>query len=151
MYKGSFILIYTLILQHMPKTKTNTKKRKRYDTDLTDKEWAIIAPLIPPAKPGGRPRKVDIREVINAIFYLLKSGCTWRLLPHDFPQWKTVYYYFDQWKQDSTWKKIHNTIREQVRTKYYKKKKQPSAGIIDSQSVKTSKKGEFVAMTLVKK
>ena len=135
----------------MSKTKTKTKQRKRYDTDLTDKEWAIIAPLIPKAKPGGRPRKVDIREVINAVFYLLKSGCTWRLLPHDFPHWKTVYYYFGKWKKDGTWRKIHNTIREQVRTKKYKKKKQPSAGVIDSQSVKTSKKGGFVAMTLVKR
>jgi len=134
----------------MSKTKTKTKKRKSYDSDLTDKQWAIIAPLIPPALPGGRPRSVDIRETINAILYLLKSGCTWRLLPHDFPQWESVYYYFRKWQKDGAWKEIHDTLRGKVR-RAAKKKTQPSAGIIDSQSVKTSKKGGFVAMTLVRK
>ena len=134
----------------MSKTKTKTNKRKPYDSDLTDKQWAIIAPLIPPAKPGGRPRSVDIRETINATLYLLKSGCTWRLLPHDFPQWESVYYYFRTWQKDGTWKEIHDTLRGKVR-RSYKKKTQPSAGIIDSQSVKTSKKGDFVAMTLVRR
>jgi len=134
----------------MSKTKTKTKKRKSHDSDLTDRQWAIIAPLIPPAKPGGRPRSVDIRETVNAILYLLKGGCTWRLIPHDFPQWESVYYYFRTWQKDDTWKKIHDTLRGKVR-RSYKKKTQLSAGIIDSQSVKTSKKGGFVAMMLVRK
>jgi putative transposase len=126
------------------------KEKPKYATDLTDDQWKIIAPLLPAPKPGGRPRSIDIREVINAIFYLLKSGCTWRLLPNDFPHWRTVYDYFNVWKKDGTWKRIHDKLRDKVRLKAGKKK-QPTAGIIDSQSVKTSKKGGFVAMTLVKK
>lgn len=125
-------------------------QRERYSTDLTDEQWQIIEPLFPLAKFGGRPRKIDIREIVNAILYLLKSGCDWRLLPHDFPNWKTVYEYFRNWKLDGTWKKIHEELRAKVRIKA-KKKPEPSAGVIDSQSVKTSKKGEFVAMTLARK
>ena len=126
------------------------KKQESYPTDLTDKQWENIAPLIPPAKPGGRERETDIREIINAIFYLLKSGCQWRMLPQDFPKWQTVYDYFSKWKKDGTWKKIHDKLRDKVRLKS-EKKKQPTAGVIDSQTVKTAKKGEFVAMMLVKK
>ena len=126
------------------------KKQESYPTDLTDKQWEIIAPLIPPAKPGGRERETDIREIINAIFYLLKSGCQWRMLPQDFPKWQTVYDYFRKWKKNGTWKKIHDKLRDKVRLKSGKKK-QPTAGIIDSQTVKTAKKGGFVAMMLVKK
>lgn len=125
-------------------------KQRKYATDLTDEQWQVVAPLIPPAKSGGRERKIDIREIINAIFYLLKSGCQWRMIPNDFPKWQTVYDYFRKWKKDGTWKKIHDNLRDKVRLKAGKKK-QPTAGIIDSQSVKTSKKGRFVAMTLVKK
>lgn len=126
------------------------QKQKKYATDLTDEQWQIIAPLIPPAKPRGREREIDIREVINAIFYLLKSGCQWRMIPNDFPKWQTVYDYFSKWKKDGTWKKIHDKLRDKVRLKAGKKK-QPTAGIIDSQSVKTAKKGRFVAMMLVKR
>jgi len=126
------------------------KKEIKYETDLTDEQWQIIAPLIPSAKPGEREREIDIREVINAIFYLLKSGCQWRMIPNDFPKWQTVYDYFSKRKKDGTWKKIHDKLRDKVRLKAGKKK-QPTAGIIDSQSVKTAKKGGFVAMTLVKK
>lgn len=139
-------------MQHQKKTQSPSSKKKRtsYPSDLTDKEWKIIKPLIPPAKPGGRKREVDIREIINAIFYLTKTGCQWRMIPNDFPHWRTVYDYFCAWKNDGTWKKIHDKLRERVRVKAGKKK-QPSAGIIDSQSVKTAKKGNFVAMTLVNK
>lgn len=131
-------------------TLQNISKRKPYPTDLTDKQWEIIAPLIPPPKWGGRPRETDMREIVNAVIYVVKSGCDWRMVPHDFPQWDLVYHYFRDWKNDGTWKKIHDSLRGKVRKKAGKKV-QPSAGIIDSQSVKTGKKGEFVAMTLVKR
>jgi putative transposase len=114
--------------------------RPSYPTDLTDAQWKILQLLIPPPKPGGRPRATDMREVINAIFYLLRSGCAWRLLPHDFPPWSTVYTYFRQWKKDGTWKQIHDTLHEKCR-KQDDRESQPSAAIIDSQSVKTTEKG----------
>ena len=114
--------------------------RKAYPTDLTDNQWSIIDPMHPPAKSGGRRRTVNLREIINAIFYLLRSGCAWRLLPHDFPPWSTVYHYHRQWRQDGTWEKIHDTLREQVRQQEGKEAT-PTAAIIDSQSVKTTEKG----------
>jgi len=130
--------------------KHSARARRAYDSDLTDKQWAVIKPLIPPPKTGGRPRTADTREVVNAIYYLLKTGCTWRLLPHDFPDWKQVYHYFSAWKKDGTWKRIHDHVRDQVRAKAGKKKA-PTAAIIDSQSVKTAQKGGLVAMTLVRR
>lgn len=127
----------------------NISSKTSYDTDLTDAAWARIEPLIPPpksGKQGGRKREVNIREVLNAIFYLLRTGCAWRLLPHDFPNWPVVYHYFRSWKKDGTWKHIHDALREDVRTKAGKEK-EPSAAILDSQSVKTTEKGGFPAMT----
>jgi putative transposase len=144
----------------MPKHKTKVFKvqprkdsKQQYDTDLTDAQWAIIEPLIPAAKSGkkgGRKRDISIREVVNAVFYLLKTGCPWRYLPTDFPKWQTVYDYFCKWKKDGTWEKVHNDLRDKVRLKAGKKK-QPTAGIIDSQSVKTTEKGGFVGMMLVRR
>jgi putative transposase len=129
---------------------TQKEKRHKYPTDLTDAQWKIISSLIPPPKPGGRPRTTDVREVINGILYLLKSGCQWRLLPGDFPNWPIVYYYFKTWKKDGTWKKIHDAVRGKLR-RSAGKKTQPTAGIIDSQSSKTTEKGGFAAMMPVKK
>lgn len=138
----------------MPQRKINNSLIVNHDiiypTDLSDAQWTLIEPLIPPPKPGGRHRDIDIRQVINAIFYLLRSGCAWRMIPKDYPDYGSCYNYFRKWKQDGTWKKIHDKLRDKVRLKAGRKK-QPSAGIIDSQSVKTTEKGGFVAMTLVKR
>ena len=127
-------------------------ERKPYPTDLTDAQWKIIEPLIPPANPGGRPRKVNMREVVNALLYVNRSGCAWRLLPSDFPPWETVYYYYHRFGRDGTWQKIHDTLREKVRRKAGKKPT-PSAAVIDAQSVKTDapKKGGLMVTTRVRK
>ncbi len=123
---------------------------KRYASDLSDEEWAILEPLIPPVKPGGRPRTVDRREVVNGIFYLLKTGCQWRMLPKDFPKWKTVNDYFLKWSKDGIWMRLNDVLREQVRSAAGRDKT-PSAGSIDSQSVKTTGKGGSAAMTAASK
>ena len=122
--------------------------RKTYKSDLTDKEWQIIKPLIPPPKPGGHPRTVDMREVVNAIFYLLRTGCSWEMLPHDFPPYSTVYYYFRRWQRRGIWQQMNQVLRDQVRMKQGKAA-QATAAIIDSQSVKTTeKKGKCMASTV---
>jgi len=114
--------------------------RELYPTDITDAEWTCLKPHVPPPKPGGRPRLHPVREIINAIFYVLRSGGAWRLLPHDLPPWKTVYHYFRLWRQQGLWEKIHTALREAVRVKAGREP-QPSAAIIDSQSVKTTSVG----------
>lgn len=120
--------------------------RKAYPSDIRDAEWEIISPLVPKAQPVGRPRQVDLREIINGIFYVLHEGCTWRALPHDFPPWQTVYNYFRYWQQLGVWQKIHTQLRTQVRVSV-NKTTTPTASIIDSQSVKTTeKRGKFTVM-----
>jgi len=114
--------------------------RRSYSTDLTDAEWQILEPLLPAEKPGGSHRLYPMREIINGLRYLLRSGCAWRLLPHDFPHWRAVYEYFRVWKKDDTWLEIHDYLHEQLREKM-PREKQPSAAIVDSQSVKTTEKG----------
>ena len=114
--------------------------RQPYPTDLTDHQWEIYGNLLPPAKPGGRPREVDLREIMNAIFYVMRTGCTWRMLPHDFPRWDIVYKYFELWTKDGTWQRVHDELRKKVREKQGKDP-EPSAAVLDSQSVKTTEKG----------
>lgn len=114
--------------------------KQRYPSDLTDEEWEIIKPLIPDAKPGGRHRSVDIREILNGIFYLNRSGCAWRLLPKDFGPWSTVYDYYRKWTKNGTWERLHTTLREELRN-HKGKQSTPTAAIIDSQSVKTTNRG----------
>ena len=111
-------------------------RRTTYPSDLTDAQWERVRPLVPAVKPGGRPSTVPRREVLNAILYVLRSGCTWRMLPHDFPPWSTAYHYFRVWRLDGTWERIQEALREQVR-----REASPSAAIIDSQTVKTTEKG----------
>ena len=120
--------------------------RKAYSSDLTDAEWALLAPFIPPALPGGRPRSTDMREVLDAIFYLLRGGCAWRLLPHEFPPWGTVHYYYRRFRIEGVWRRIHDLLHAQVR-RSVNKLPTPSVGIIDSQSGKTAEKGAIAATT----
>jgi putative transposase len=109
-----------------------------YPSDLTDAQWAILAPLLPPPAGTGHPRDHDLREVVNALLYLDHTGCQWRYLPHDLPPWSVVRYYFDQWTVHGTVDQIHTALREQVRTAAGRDA-QPSAAIVDSQSVKTGR------------
>ena len=118
--------------------------RLSYDTDLTDDQWQILEPLIPAAKPGGRPRNLDMREVLNAIFYLLANGIKWRAMPHDLPKWQSVYTYFRAWEADGTWQRLNDELRVMVRLKAGRNA-QPSAGSVDSQSVKTASGGEDIS------
>ena len=111
--------------------------RKPYPTDLSDAEWACLEPHLPVSKATGRPRIHNQREILNAIFYIVRSGCPWRLLPHDFPPWKTVFHYFRAWRIDGTWERMNRAIRERLRVRL-KRNPEPSAGIVDSQSAKTT-------------
>jgi transposase len=111
--------------------------RQRYPSDLTDRQWCRLEPLLPGAKPGGRPRGADLRAVIDAILYVLRNGIVWRALPHDFPPWPTAYWYFRPWRLDGTWEAVQAAGREAT----------PSAAILDSQLVKTTGKGGRAATT----
>lgn len=111
--------------------------REPYASDLTDTEWLLLEPLIPAEKPGGRHRTVVMREVLNAIFYVLRAGCAWRLLPHDFPAWQTVYGYFRDWRTSGLWEQLNAALRPAVREED-EREAEPSAAIVDSQSVKTT-------------
>lgn len=120
--------------------KQHERKSERYPSDLNDAEWAIIAPLIPPAGRGGRHRTTNMREVMNALMYLLRSGCQWRMLPQDFPPRSTVYRYFRLFIETRTWDQIHHQLLMMLREKMGREAS-PSAAIIDSQSAKGAEKG----------
>jgi putative transposase len=120
--------------------------RQSYPTDLRDREWALLQHLVPVAKPGGRPEKYPKREILEAIFSILRGGCAWRLLPHDFPPWQIVYQDFWRWRQDGTWHVMHDLLRGAVRAATGKRR-QPSAGVRDSQSVHTTEQGGAAATT----
>jgi putative transposase len=122
-----------------PRTAT-TQPRRAYPTDLTDAQWEILRPLLPPAPGGGRPRTTDMREVLDAILYVLRTGCAWGLLPHDFPPPGTVYDYFSRWRRDGTIGRIHEALRPLAR-QAAEHDADPSAGCLDSQSVKTTEVG----------
>ena len=111
--------------------------RKPYPTDLSDAEWSCLEEHLPAPQNYGRPRVHSWREILNAIFYIVRGGCPWRLLPHEFPPWKTVYHYFRSWRLDGTWERLHRALRERVRVRIGRNS-QPSAAIVDSQSVKTT-------------
>ena len=112
----------------------------RYESDLTDEEWAEIEPQIPPAKRGGNKRSVNIREVVNGLMYVLSTGCQWRAIPKDLPPKSTVYDYFDRWRYDCTLERLHHTLYVKCREQMGREAS-PTAAVIDSQSVKSAEKG----------
>jgi transposase len=120
----------------------------RYPSDLTDAEWALIAPLIRPAKRGGRPRKVDVREVLNAVFYVLSTGCQWAALPKDLPPKSTAWAYFSRWEWEGTIERIHHALYVAVR-EAAGREASPTTAIIDSQTAKAAQKGALASIRRV--
>ena len=114
-------------------------KHQIYPTDLTDRQWNCIKDLVPAAKPGGRPRSLQTRQVINAILFIVVTGVQWRMLPTDYPKWQSVYSYFRKWRDDGTWQRLHDTLRAALRRRAGRHK-HPTAGCLDSQSVKTTQR-----------
>ena len=111
--------------------------RKAYQSDLSDAEWSFLESHLPAPNATGRPKTHPTREILNAVFYIVRGGCAWRLLPNDFAPWKTVYHYFRSWRLDGTWERMHTALRKRVRVRL-QRDPQPSAAIVDSQSVKTT-------------
>jgi putative transposase len=124
--------------------------RRSYPSDLSDAEWQLIEAHIPAVKPGGRPALHTRRELLDAMSYVLRSGCAWRLLPHDFPPWQTVYHYFRLWRDAGVFEHLNHALREQVRQQAGRER-EPSGAIIDSQTVKTTEKGGSGAMTVARR
>ena len=111
--------------------------KRSYSTDLTDAQWECLEPHVPPPNNRGRPRAHSSREILNAVFYVLKSGCAWRLLPRNFPPWETVYWWFRRWRIDGTFEQLNAALRERLRSRLGRNA-HPSAGIVDSQSARTT-------------
>ena len=137
--------------ESLPMPRMKLPRRRVYDTDLSDGQWALIEPMIPLAAPGARPRKAATRDLVDAILYFLRAGGSWRLLPHDLPPWQTVYYYLRRWQREGVWNRVHHTLvmadRERVG-----RQPSPSAAILDSQSVRTAdQRGGRKAMTPARK
>ena len=124
--------------------------RRSYPTDLSDAEWKVLEPFVPAVKAGGRPAEHTRREIVNAILYVLRSGCQWRMLPHEFPPWGTIYTYLRNWRREGTWQRIHTALHEQLR-EAEGRHGQANAAILDSQSVKTTEKGGHGATTRERK
>jgi len=121
-----------------------------YPTDLTDAQWGMLGPLIPPPKPGGRPRRVAVRQVVDAIVYVDRAGCRWRTLPREYPTWKTVYWYFTRRQDDGTRQRLTDALRRRLRRKLGRDP-EPSAAVLDSQSVKTTQKGAVEGTTPIRR
>src|SRR5215207_4232761 len=120
--------------------------RKAYQTDLSDAEWSYIEPHVPIPVASGRPSLHTLREILDAIFYIVRSGCAWRLLPHDFPLWKTVHHYFRTWRIDGTWERIHTALRHRLRVRK-KRNPQPSAGVVEASRLRAPVWEEKSAVT----
>lgn len=120
--------------------------RRSYPTDLTDAQWALIAGHFPTPRRGGRPRRTDLRAVVDAIFYLLRTGCQWRMLPGDFPPWGTVWWYFRRWRLDGVWIRLHRALHRAARLEAGRRA-DPTVVIMDAQSVKTTERGVFAVST----
>lgn len=126
-------------------------KRKAYPSDMSDAEWSVLQPLIPFGKGFGRPREVDFREILNAIFYVQRTGCQWEMLPHDFPPYATVYFYFRKWHRKGIWQQMHDQLRDTLRQSMGRPI-DSSVAIADSQSVKTTeKRGASAVLTVAKR
>ena len=120
---------------------------KRYPSDLSDAQWAVLEPLLcPPRARQGRPRRVERREIVNAILYVLRTGCQWRYLPEGLPNWRTAYWYFSRWRDDGTWARINDALRRRVRVALGRQP-EPSAAVVDSQSARTTERGASAATT----
>lgn len=120
--------------------------RRPYPSDMTEAQWSYLEPLLPAVRPGGRPRAHPLREIVDAMRYVLRTGCQWRALPHEYPPWQTVYHYVRAWRLDGTWERLNDELREEVRARAGRNR-QPSAAILDSQSVRTTEKGGHAAIT----